>query len=264
MAIWLQGLLFTLSVVAVACAVVALLQKLAPPTDRSHNNELGTTMFELLTVLYAIVLAFVLITAWENKHETGQVTHHEANELVDVYWSAAALEPEQRDAVRAAVRAYTDEVIEQEWPAMRDRETVPPEGLMLLDAMRAPVAGAQSDDDVVQARLDAAQDGILAITEFRTERLFQAQRGLSAVMWTVLVPGAILVFALMLTLGTPTRKYQFVLVGLVSGMMALMLFATYQLEYPFSRSGATEPVAYQTAIERFDAIDANYAHEQLF
>jgi len=264
MPIWLQGLLFTLSVVAVACVVVALLQKFAPPTDRAHNNELGTTIFELLTVLYAIVLAFVLITAWENKNEAGQVTYREANELVDVYWSAAALEPAQRDEVRAAVRAYTNEVIGEEWAAMRDQEPVSSEGLMLLDEMRAPVAGSRTGEDVVQARLDATQSGILAISEYRTERLFAAQSGLSAAMWTVLVPGAVLVFAVMLTLGTPTRKYQFVLVGLISGMVALMLFATYQLEYPFSRSGATDPVAYQTAIERFDSIDANYAHEQLF
>lgn len=258
MAIWWQGLFFTLSVVAAACVVVALLQKFTPPTNRAHNNELGTTMFELLTVLYAIVLAFVLITAWENKHEAGQVTYREANELVDVYWSAASLDPEQREEVRAAVRAYTDQVIAEEWPAMRDQEEVSSEGLMLLDAMRAPVAGAQTDDEVAQARLDATAGGVLAVTEYRTERLFQAQRGLSAAMWTVLVPGAILVFALMLTLGTPTRKYQFVLVGLISGMVALMLFATYQLEYPFSRSSAADPVAYETAIERFDAIDANY------
>ncbi|MQM27699.1 bestrophin-like domain [Glycomyces albidus] len=264
MAIWLQGLLFTLTVVAAACVVIALLQRFAPPTNRTHNNELGTTIFELLTVLYAIVLAFVLITAWENKEEAAQVTFQEANELVNVYWSAAALEPEQRDQVREAVRAYTEEVIAEEWPAMRDREPVSSEGLLLLDAMRAPVAGAQTDDDVTQARLDAAQEGVFAVTEYRTDRLLQAERGLSAAMWTVLVPGAILVFAVMLTLGTPTRKYQYVLVGLISGMVALMLFATYQLEYPFSRSGATEPVAYETAIERFDAIDANYTRDQLF
>lgn len=264
MPIWLQGLLFTSTVVAAACVVIALLQRFAPPTDRTHNNELGTTIFELLTVLYAIVLAFVLITAWENKSEAGQLTYREANELVDVYWSAAALEPEQRDQVREAVRAYTNEVIEEEWPAMRDQEPVSSEGLMLLDAMRAPVAGAQTDDDVTQSRLDAAQEGVLAVTEYRTDRLLQAQRGLSAAMWTVLVPGAILVLAVMLTLGTPTRKYQYMLVGLISGMVALMLFATYQMEYPFSRSGASEPVAYLTAIERFDAIDANYTHDQLF
>jgi hypothetical protein len=259
MAIWLQGLLFFLAVVAAASIVVALLQKFAPPTSRGHNNELGTTLFELLTVLYAIVLAFVLITAWEDKNEAGHVTYQEANQLVDVYWQASALEPAERDAVRAAVRDYTNEVIEDEWPAMRDQEDVSSEGLLLLDEMRAPVAGAQTDDDVTQARLDAVSAGVIAVEEYRTDRLFTAQRGLGPVMWTVLVPGALLVFAVMLTLGTPTRKYQFVLVGLISGMVALMLFAAYQLEYPFSRGGATEPVAYETAIERFDIIDAEHS-----
>jgi hypothetical protein len=258
MAIWWQGLLFALVVVAAASVVVALLQRFATPTARGHNNELGTTLFELLTVLYAIVLAFVLITAWENKNEAGHVTYKEANELVGVYWSAAALEPAQRDEVRAAVRAYTDEVIATEWPAMRDREEVSAKGLLLLDAMRAPIAAVQTDEDAVQTRLDTTRDGILAVSEYRTDRLFQAQRGLGPVMWTVLVPGALLVFAVMLTLGTPTRKYQFVLVGLISGMVALMLFAAYQLEYPFSRGEATDPVAYQDAVERFDTIDELY------
>lgn len=258
MAIWWQGLLFALVVVAAASVIVALLQRFAPPTARGHNNELGTTLFELLTVLYAIVLAFVLITAWENKNEAGHVTYKEANELVGVYWSAAALEPEQRDEIRAAVRAYTEEVIATEWPAMRGQDPVSSEGLLLLDAMRAPIAAVQTDEDAVQARLDTTRDGILAVSEYRTDRLFQAQRGLGPVMWTVLVPGALLVFAVMLTLGTPTRKYQFVLVGLISGMVALMLFAAYQLEYPFSRGEAADPVAYQTALERFDAIDDLY------
>jgi hypothetical protein len=259
MAIWVQGLLFALVVVAAASVVVALLQKFAPPTARGHNNELGTTLFELLTVLYAIVLAFVLITAWEDKNEAGHVTFLEANELVDVYWSAAALEPAQRDEVRAAVRAYTDEVIETEWPAMQHQDPVPSTGLLMLDSMRAPVATAQTDDDAVQMRLDTVRDGVLEVEAYRTDRLFQAQRGLGPTMWTVLVPGALLVFAVMLTLGTPTRKYQFVLVGLISGMVALMLFAAFQLEYPFSRGGAIEPVAYETAIERFDVIDAEYS-----
>ncbi|WP_177155101.1 DUF4239 domain-containing protein [Glycomyces harbinensis] len=253
-------MLFALVVVAAASVVVALLQRFAPPTTRGHNNELGTTLFELLTVLYAIVLAFVLITAWEDKNEAGHVTYKEANELVDVYWSAAALEPDQRDDVRAAVRAYTDEVIAVEWPAMRDQDPITSEGLMLLDAMRAPVAAVQTDEDAVQARLDTTRDGVLSVEEYRTERLFQAQRGLGPVMWTVLVPGALLVFAVMLTLGTPTRKYQYVLVGLISGMVALMLFAAYQLEYPYSRSGATDPAAYEAAIDRFDVIDEQYTH----
>ncbi|WP_166659620.1 DUF4239 domain-containing protein [Glycomyces sp. NRRL B-16210] len=249
-------------VVAAACAVVALLQKFAPPTEREHNNEIGTTLFELITVLYAIVLAFVLITAWENKHEAGQVTFKEANELVDVYWAASSLEPEARDEVRRAVRDYTEEVIEREWIAMRDLEPPSSQGLLYIDAMQAPVAAADAgDSEVVQARLDTARESIGMVTELRTERLFQAQRGLTGAMWTVLVPGALLVFAVMLTLGTPTRRYQFVLVGLISGMVALMLFATYQLEYPFSRGGEADPVAYETAVERYDVIDAQYTHE---
>ncbi|MEU6859671.1 hypothetical protein AB0B28_12465 [Glycomyces sp. NPDC046736] len=254
-------MLFALVVVAAASVVVALLQRFAPPTTRGHNNELGTTLFELLTVLYAIVLAFVLITAWEDKNEAGRVTYAEADELVNVYWSAAGLDPEQRDEVRAAVRAYTEEVIVSEWPAMREQEEVSSQGLLLLDAMRAPVASEQAEEETAQARIEATRDGILAVSEQRADRLFQAQRGLGPVMWTVLVPGALLVFAVMLTLGTPTRKYQFVLVGLISGMVALMLFAAYQLEYPFSRGEATEPVAYETALERYDVIDAQYTHE---
>jgi hypothetical protein len=259
MAIWLQGLIFALIVVGAACLVVALQQRIAPPSER--NNEIGTTLFELITVLYAIVLAFVLITAWENRNDAGQVTYREAGGLVDVYWTAAVLPDEERDAVRAAVREYTESVIEDEWPAMSVREDVGTEGLLLIDRMRAPIAAVQEDEEALQMRLDDARDQIRGVAEFRTERLFQAQRGLSGAMWTVLIPGALLVFGVMLTLGTPTRRYQFVLVGLISGMVALMLFATYQLEYPFSRGGAVEPVAYETALERYDAINAHYSDQ---
>ncbi|MCH7231692.1 hypothetical protein L0U85_12645 [Glycomyces sp. L485] len=90
------------------------------------------------------------------------------------------------------------------------------------------------------------------------ERLFQAQRGLTGSMWIVLLPGALPVLIVSLTLGTPTRRFQFVLVALISGMVALLLFATYQPEYPFSRGGAVPPETYETALDRYDEIDAHY------
>ena len=258
MAIWWESLVFTLLVVAAVSVLVALLQRFAPPTERERNNEIGTTLFELITVLYAIVLAFVLITAWENRNEAGHVTFQEAGALVEVYWAAASLPEEEREQTREAVREYTALVIDEEWDSMSELEPVGDEGLLLIDRMRAPLAANQTDMETEQARLDDARDQIRSIAAFRTDRLFQAQRGLSDSMWTVLLPGAFLVLAVSLTLGTPTRRFQFVLVGLISGMVALMLFATYQLEYPFSRSGAVGPEAYETALERYDEIDAHY------
>lgn len=256
MTIWWQGLLFSFGVVAVACVVVAIVQRLQPPTRRERHNEIGTTLFELITVLYAIVLAFVLITAWENRKEAGRVTYEEASQLVQVYWSAASLPAAERDEVRDAVRDYTDLVVGPEWEEMNRAEQVGTQGLLELDRMQAPVAGQQPEGEADQARMEDLRDRIRAVGEARAERLFQAQQGLTEAMWTVLVPGAILVFGVMLTLGTPTRTYQYFFVGMVSGMVALMLFATYQLEFPFSRGGALPPTAYETAIERYDAIDA--------
>ncbi|GAB3646633.1 bestrophin-like domain [Glycomyces tarimensis] len=258
MAIWWESLVFTLSVVAAVSVLVALLQRFAPPTDRERNNEIGTTLFELITVLYAVVLAFVLITAWENRNEAGHVTYQEADALVEVYWAAASLPEEERTATRAAVREYTELVVGEEWDSMSGLRPVDTDGVLLIDEMRAPLAANQPDDEVVQSRLDDARDQIRAVAEYRTDRLFQAQRGLSGSMWSVLLPGALLVLIVSLTLGTPTRRFQYVLVGLISGMVALMLFATYELEYPFSRGGAVGPDAFETALERFDEIDAHY------
>ncbi|WP_100448332.1 bestrophin-like domain [Glycomyces xiaoerkulensis] len=258
MTIWWQGLTFALIVVAAACVIVWVVQRVQPPSRREGHNQIGTTLFELITVLYAIVLAFVLVTAWENRNEAGHITYREAGDLVEVYWAADTLPDDDRDEVREAVRAYTEHVVDTEWDQMRRIEPVDAEGLMLLDAMHAPVSAQEPADEARQARLGDVRDRVRAVSEARYERLFNAGQGLSGAMWTVLVPGSLLVFAVMLTLGTPTRLYQFIVVGLISGMVALMLFATYQLEFPFSRGGAIEPTAYQTAIERFDAIDSDH------
>ncbi|WP_026929078.1 DUF4239 domain-containing protein [Glycomyces tenuis] len=258
MAIWWESLAFTLAVVAAVSVLVALLQRFAPPTRRERNNEIGTTLFELLTVLYAVVLAFVLITAWEARNEAGSVTYQEAGALVEVYWTAETLPDAERDETRQAVRDYTELVIGAEWESMREQHRVDSAGLLLIDRMRAPLSAVPEPDDVLQTRLDDAREQIRDLTDHRTERLLQAQRGLSGPMWTVLLAGALLVFGVSLTLGTPTRRFQFVLVGLISGMVALMLAATYQLEYPFSRGEAIEPDAYETALDRYDEIDAHY------
>ncbi|WP_025274027.1 DUF4239 domain-containing protein [Haloglycomyces albus] len=238
--------------------LVWIVQRRSSSEGISEDNDVRVTLFEITTVLYAIVLAFVLITAWEQWSDARNTTYREADALVEVYWGADAFADEDKEDVRQAVRSYTNEVIDSEWPAMDEQEPVGNRGWRLLDDMRGPLTEYEEESESAQMRLDDARDQMRVVADSRIERLFEAYRGLTPAMWTLLIIGAFVVMGVLLSLRTTNRRYQYFMAGTIAAMMTLLLFSVYNLEFPFSRGVALDAAPYETALDRFDQIDEEY------
>lgn len=253
---WLQGFGVVVLAVCFASIVVWTMQRYGAELQSDDETGVSTSLFEVITVLYAIVLAFVLITSWEDWNHARHTTYDEADSLVEVYWSAYTFPTEQSDEVRETVRAYTDEVINEEWEAMSEQDDVTNRGWLLIDQMRDPIAAyAEEEGEAEQARIEDFQSQLRSVSEARMQRLDQSVRGLTGAMWTLLIIGLFLVVAVLLALKPPSHRYQYFMVSAVSAMMALLVFGIYQLELPFTRGVSISAEPYETAVVRFDAID---------
>ncbi len=86
---------------------------------QDHHDVAGF-FIGVLGVIYAVLLAFVVIVVWEDYLDASQNSDAEANQLVDLYWLAEGFDDAERDRIQLASRAYGQDVIENEWDSMAD------------------------------------------------------------------------------------------------------------------------------------------------
>src|SRR3712207_2925626 len=117
-----MSVVYGVLVVGGAClaAVVglALVQRLVPVTIRKEHNDVAGFIYAVLGVIYAVLLALVVIAVWEEFGRARVTVEGEANALAEIFWLAHRLpEPEGRHLQELA-RSYAEEVVEEEWPLM--------------------------------------------------------------------------------------------------------------------------------------------------
>src|SRR3712207_7278991 len=101
-----------------AVAGLALVQRLVPSAIRKEHNDVAGFIYAVLGVIYAVLLALVVIAVWEEFGRARVTVEGEANALAEIFWLAHHLpEPEGRHLQELA-RSYAEEVVEEEWPLM--------------------------------------------------------------------------------------------------------------------------------------------------
>jgi amino acid transporter len=253
MNIYVLGAVFILGVALVAAAATILVRRYSPKEGRSGNEAIGV-VFGVVGGLNAVILAFVLISLFDSVGTVRDGSYTEANSLVAVYWAADSLPEPARAQIQEGCRTYARTVIDQEWPAMRDGATVSPAGWALLDKIRASIDAAQVDPDWQTDRKTEAASQLWNVYQARQARLTAAgSSGVSAVVWIALIVGSILSLALPYLFDGPKLLTHMTIMFALAGTIALLMFAIYQLQNPFSGGARVEPTAFTSIIDRLVA-----------
>jgi hypothetical protein len=250
MNIYVTGAIFVLGVGIVAAFVTIPVRRYSPKEGRSGNEALGT-VFAIVGGLSAVILAFVLISLFDSVATARDGSYTEANSLVAVYWAAGSLPEPQRGQIQETSRTYARTVIDQEWPAMRGGSAINDGGWALLDKIRASIDAAQTDSDWQNDRKTEAASQLWNVYQARQARLTAAgSSGVSAVVWIALVAGSILSLALPYLFDGPKLGTHMTIMFSLAATIALLMFAIYQLQNPFSGGARVEPTAFTSIIDR--------------
>ncbi len=253
MNVYVGGAIWVLGVAALAAVGTIFFHRFRLSEARSGNDAVGT-VFGLVGGLHAVVMAFVLISLFDTVSTVRNDAQSEANSLVAVYWASDSLPEPAKSQIQEMSRTYARTVIDQEWPSMREGDPVAGPGWSLLDRIRAAIDATPTGSDWQTARKTEAASQLWAVYEARTARLNAAGvSGVSAVVWIALIVGSILSIFLPYLFDSPTLIAHAILMFALAGTIALMLFAIYQLQNPFSGGARVGPDAFNSVIDRFGA-----------
>jgi hypothetical protein len=244
--------LLVIMIVAVIAAVVGLhLVRLRVPHHvRAENNEVAGFFLAVLGVIYAVLLAFVVVAAWEDFRDTTRVVEREANELVDLYRVSQALPEPIGSTVRRLATDYARLAIDVEWPALARGEQTEEQGRVLDEIFRVVTAspGAEAAEDVIRAQF---LEHFSALGDARQSRQLAAEESLPWVIWLLLIGGAVMTVVFTYFFSAPNPTAQYIMTALYAGSIVLVLGLISLLDFPLRGDLTIHPHAFDLAIRTF-------------
>src|SRR5215213_8431402 len=127
-----------------ALAGFELVQRLVPAASRRQHNDVAGFIYAALGVIYAVLLALVVIAVWEEYGVARETVEQEANAAADIFWLANQLPEPRGTHVQELVRSYAAEVVDHEWPLMEQGRAP------LMSQTRSTPTGWTIIDEILQ------------------------------------------------------------------------------------------------------------------
>jgi hypothetical protein len=249
------GVLVVIGVCLAAVAGLELVQRLVPSEKRQQHNDVAGFLYAVVGVVYAVLLALLVIAVWEQYQRAREAVESEANAVADIAWIAHQLPETERYQLQELARSYAQEVVDEEWPLMEqgiEGERGTPEGWDLIDDMRTTLQEVEPRTVAEQELYAEGLDQIQRLGDDRRMRLVAAEEGLPGALWAVLVFGGVVAVGFTYLFGLQNTWAHRVMVMSLTAVIALVLFTIGVMEYPFSGGARLEPSAFELILERFE------------
>jgi hypothetical protein len=182
----------------VALGRFILVERLVPAESRRPHNDVAGFIYAALGVIYAVLLALVVIAVWEEYRAASETVEQEANALAEIAWLGHRLPEPEGSHIQELAHSYAEEVIHKEWPLMEQGQAPlmtqtqgTPAGWTLIDDIRATLQEIQPRTKADEQLYAEGLDQVQRLADARRMRLVAAEEGIPAVLWSVLIFGGI-------------------------------------------------------------------------
>src|SRR3954447_11363614 len=100
------GVLVVGGVCLASLAGFELVHRLVPAASRQQHNDVAGFIYAALGVIYAVLLALVVIAVWEQYQAASETVEQEANAAAEIFWLANRLPEPRGTHIQELVRFY--------------------------------------------------------------------------------------------------------------------------------------------------------------
>ena len=243
----------------VALAGLEVVQRLVPATSRQRHNDVAGFIYAALGVIYAVLIALVVIAVWEEYDAASVTVEQEANALAEIAWLAHRLPEPEGAHIQELARSYAHEVVDNEWPLMEQgrkplmtQVEQTPTGWTLIDDIRASLQEIEPRTPADEQLYAEGLDQVQRLADARRMRLVAAEEGIPAVLWAVLIFGGVAAIGFTYLFGLENTWAHRVMVVTLAAVIGLVLFTIGAMEHPFSGGARIGTEAFDLILERFE------------
>jgi hypothetical protein len=196
------------------------------------NNEVAGFIFAIIGVVYAVLLAFVVIAVWEKFSEGQTSVARESAAAAALFYYSEGTELEAAKLHESLIN-YLRLAIESDWPAMatdtEDAKTTEALGALYRAAMALNRTGTRSVADMSEVFTQ-----IDNLTLARRVRLHLSTGLVPEIIWVMLFAGAGFTVCFALFFGSPNALAHLAMTAILSVVLAAGLVVIIALDHPFS------------------------------
>jgi len=238
----------------VSVAGLCLVRWLVPLDRLQKNHEVAGVTFGVLGAFYGLVLAFVIVAAWERFNDANADALVEATALESLYKLGAAFSEPMRTQLDSAVLKYVHNVIEKEWPRMADNTFQG--GEIGAHELWAAVLAYHTADSREQMLVDKSIDQLNLVSQSRSQRIFYYQEDLPSVVWMIIYLGCLMTIGFSYFFGSNIFRAQVLMCGFFSILLGMTILAILELAHPYQGVVTVSNEPFRYALSRMKAANS--------
>jgi len=240
---WLLGVLIVGLSAALPMLGLVIVHRLVPLEVRRPQNDIAGYISNIAAFVYAVLLAFLAVSVWQDYGNAQATVHVEANAANNVFRQAEAYPEPLRSVIRNGIRAYVETVTGEEWRLLA-RGRLSEAGWHTLESLHRDILRFEPQDARQKAVHDEQLRDMNRLLDERRNRLYAAGAGLNAVTWTVILVGSSLIVAFSYFMGTGNFGAHIAMTGILGASIGLVIFLIVTLDYPFRGDIGIKPDAF--------------------
>lgn len=201
--------------------------------DDGANDAVSGTV-QAIGVFYGITVGLIAVGVWNTHSNSADLVSKEAAAIGGLYRDLSGYPSPLREQLRSQLRDYTVFVVDEAWPAQKKGEGhFVSRGVRLLDRFQSMLFSFQPSNAGQSALHSETLKGYNTLLEYRRLRIDAVGGGLSLVMWSVIWVGAAISIGVAYFFNIPDIKLHAILVALMGGFLAMVLFMIVINDKPF-------------------------------
>lgn len=212
-------------------------------------NDAVSGTVQAIGVFYGITVGLIAVGVWNTDSSAGDLVSKEASAIGGMYRDVAGLPAPLNRELCDKLREYTEFVVYQEWPAQRQGQIIDG-GTKIINDFQFKLF-AFEPATVGQSNLhNEALRAFNLFADSRRRRLDAVGSGLSGIMWGVIWVGAVFSIGVAYLFNIQDAKMHALLVGLMGGFLAIVLFMIAINDRPFYGRTSVTTDSYQLLLDR--------------
>lgn len=247
MSILLAIFIFVVLPVSVSILGLLLVRKFTELSTLESHNEVAGFIYAVIGVLYALLLAFVVIDVWEQYRDSENYTELEATSLVNVCRNVEVFPDSVKAEIQENIYKYAEQMVELEFPAMYNK-TTNEELEKTYNRIWQGIYNYIPDNNYNQIWY---QETVKEMNEFdrnRKMRIFSISQEIPSLMWIVLIMGAALTILFSYLFGTQNVWAHIIMVLTLSSMICITFLLVAEFDHPFGGLIHVTPEAFERSL----------------
>ncbi|MCX7010792.1 MAG: DUF4239 domain-containing protein [Kiritimatiellaeota bacterium] len=215
---------------AITAAGLKLVRGWRPIPDIRREHDVIGFAFQVVGLVYGVMLGFVLSMIWGQYSHTADVAAAEGVNLRILYYKSYALPATNQTPIRKALLEYAHAVAEDEWVTLRQAQESPRAQVAIMDLWKRYYT-VQPTNEVEKIWLRESLNTLNETTSQRRMRMLAAEQSVPPILWELLICGGILTVCFMFIFGI--ERFRFLMTWALIFLILLILFIICELDNPF-------------------------------